>query len=171
MERPPAGSYWIAPEMTSPRMTTPFGYIILEPSEDRWRGMVAAKTTKRYTTRDQFDWPVYHKKGERALLRLEDFGSRLLPGDTETHHWLLRQQQEEPILDIGPNNEVSFVLKETRIAIGGLLRCCTGTLEDHIRDHADESAATGSLVYCKYEKNDPTSMILGEDGIWRWNHP
>lgn len=78
---------------------------------------------------------------------------------------------EEPILKLGPNSEVSFVLKETRIAIGGLMRCCTGSLTDFINQNPDDLAGIGTIIYCKYEKADPTSMILGQDGVWRWNHP
>lgn len=59
---------------------------------------------------------------------------------------------------------------DTRIAIGGLMRCCTGTLGDWIRGRK-LPVAVGEVVFCKYEAANPTSMILGEDGVWRWNHP
>lgn len=72
--------------MMSPRMTVPFCFVVVD-EESGYRGMVVAKTTKRYTTRDQFDWPVYHPKGERAFLRVEDFGTRLLPYDDSATHW------------------------------------------------------------------------------------
>lgn len=39
--------------------------IVLDPSEDRYR-MVAVKTTRQYTTKDAFGYPVRHPKGERA---------------------------------------------------------------------------------------------------------
>lgn len=45
--------------------------IVLDPSEDEF-GMVAAKTTRQYTTRDQFDWPVRHKKGEKVLFYMPE---------------------------------------------------------------------------------------------------
>lgn len=45
--------------------------IVLDPSEDA-HGMVAAKTTRQYTTRDQFNWPVRHPKGERILFEWRD---------------------------------------------------------------------------------------------------
>lgn len=152
-------------------MRTPFGFVVLPAEEDRFHGLVAAKTTKAYTTRDQFDWPVHHKKGERAGLRLEDFGERLLPGDKATHAWLMDQKGEQTVMEVSENNEVSFVLKETKLAIGGLMRCCTGSLGEFISQNPDDTAQVGTLVYCKYEGNDPTSMILGDDGVWRWNHP
>lgn len=77
---------------------------------------------------------------------------------------------EEPIMVLGPEDDVSFVLKETQIAIGGLMRCCTGSLTDFIKQNPDDLAGPGTIVYCKYEKENPTTMILGRDGVWRWNH-
>lgn len=59
---------------------------------------------------------------------------------------------------------------DTRLAIGGLMRCCTGSLGDWIRS-SDKPIKVGEVVFCKYEAANPTSMILGEDGVWRWNHP
>jgi hypothetical protein len=50
------------------------------------------------------------------------------------------------------------------------MRCCLQSLGDFINTNPDDLAGVGSLVYCKYEKEDPTSMILGQDGVWRWNH-
>lgn len=42
--------------------------IVLDPSEDRY-GMVAVKTTRRYSTRDAWGFRVYHKKGEKAYYK------------------------------------------------------------------------------------------------------
>lgn len=47
--------------------------IVLGPEEDGW-GMVAARTTRQYTTRDQFNWPVRHPKGEKVYFPLRDIG-------------------------------------------------------------------------------------------------
>lgn len=41
--------------------------IVLDPSEDDY-GMVAIKTTRQYTTRDQFNFPVRHPKGEKSYM-------------------------------------------------------------------------------------------------------
>lgn len=42
--------------------------VVLPPERDRYR-MVAVQTTRAYTTRDQFGWPVRHPKGEVLLYR------------------------------------------------------------------------------------------------------
>lgn len=82
---PPVGSRWAEPYM-APRAKYPMAYII----DDRpvsYRGMVAAHTSKRHTTKDQFGWPVYHPKGEHVLLRIDDLGTRLLPDDEAALRW------------------------------------------------------------------------------------
>lgn len=43
--------------------------IVLDPDQDDF-GMVAARTTRQYTTRDMFDWPVRHPKGEKVLFKM-----------------------------------------------------------------------------------------------------
>ena len=60
-KRPPAGTVVYLP--TGARVQP---WIVLDETEDSF-GMVATKTTKRYTTKDDFGWPVYHKAGERGL--------------------------------------------------------------------------------------------------------
>lgn len=54
---------------------------------------------------------------------------------------------------------------ETRLAIGGLMRCCTGTLSKWAQEHQDEELEDGTIVECEYCSE---SMIL-DNGTWRWN--
>jgi hypothetical protein len=42
--------------------------IVLAPEEDAF-GLVAARTTRQYTTRDQFNWSVRHPKGEKVFFK------------------------------------------------------------------------------------------------------
>jgi len=53
----------------------------------------------------------------------------------------------------------------TRINIGGMLRCCVATLNEM---DLDTEVENGQTLDCKYEKENNQSMIL-EDGIWKWN--
>jgi hypothetical protein len=50
---------------------------------------------------------------------------------------------------------------ETKISIGGLMRCCIGTLDE---SDLDREVHSGDVVHCKWCKS---SMIL-EEGLWRW---
>ena len=42
--------------------------IVLGPEHDS-HGLVAARTTRQYTTRDVYNWPVRHPKGEIILFK------------------------------------------------------------------------------------------------------
>lgn len=64
MERPEPGTRVVLPTGSFMQEC-----IVLDPSEDRF-GMVAARTTRQYTTRDQFNWPVKHPKGEKVLFEM-----------------------------------------------------------------------------------------------------
>lgn len=63
---------------------------------------------------------------------------------------------------------------DTTIAIGGLMRCCIKTIEDFVREHADESWDTetevADVLDCEYEAPDNQQIILDHEGVWRWNH-
>lgn len=65
-DRPPVGSRWW---MACGSRLQPVE--VLGPEDDRF-DMIACKTTRRYTTRDQFDWPVRHPVGERTLIPAEN---------------------------------------------------------------------------------------------------
>jgi hypothetical protein len=49
--------------------------------------LVMTARERRYVTKDQFGWPVYHKAGERTLLRITDFGKHYFPADAATSTW------------------------------------------------------------------------------------
>lgn len=53
---------------------------------------------------------------------------------------------------------------ETKIHVGGLLRCCIVTVEQFISDYGYKPAEQGAVVECPYCH---TSVRLDE-GIWRW---
>ena len=54
-------------------------------------------------------------------------------------------------------------MTETRVAIGGLMRCCLGSLNRLAED--DPEVSEGDILGCDYCKS---SMIL-EGGRWRWH--
>lgn len=54
-------------------------------------------------------------------------------------------------------------VRDFRVKIGGLLRCCLATLGNRV----DEPAAEGTTLDCDYCKQ-PTLIV--RDGYWRWNH-
>lgn len=53
-------------------------------------------------------------------------------------------------------------LKDTRIRIGGLMRCC---LETIYQLPPDTDYTEGIVVPCKH----CSSSVILEDGKWRWN--
>jgi len=58
----------------------------------------------------------------------------------------------------------------TMLAIGGLMRCCTETVDDYVVEHADEEAIEGMTLQCKYSENRSHRMIL-KNNIWQWDRP
>ena len=48
------------------------------------------------------------------------------------------------------------------LAIGGVMRCCGATLDDH--EAAGGTAEEGAVLPCKYCK----SALHVKDGMWRW---
>ena len=53
-----------------------------------------------------------------------------------------------------------------RIAIGGLMRCCTGSLELHILNNP--MFPIGAIHECPHCHQ---KAELDEQGIWHWVHP
>lgn len=53
-----------------------------------------------------------------------------------------------------------------RVNHGGLMRCCIATLEQ-----STEPSQVGTTLDCQYEPEGNKNMIVGEDGVWRWNRP
>jgi hypothetical protein len=54
----------------------------------------------------------------------------------------------------------------TRVAHGGLMRCCLGSLATFCANHADEKAIPGTIVTCTY--GHPCNMLLGVNLVWSW---
>ena len=50
-----------------------------------------------------------------------------------------------------------------RLFIGGLMRCCTGTWDEKVKDVPQTE---GQIIPCNYCES---SMIF-KDGAWRWNN-
>ncbi len=56
-----------------------------------------------------------------------------------------------------------------RVAIGGLMRCCTGTLNNLALVEAAATYERGQVIPCEH---CTATMIVGpDDWIIRWNHP
>ena len=51
--------------------------------------------------------------------------------------------------------------KQRRIRIGGLMRCCIGT----IQEHNTEPSAKGDVLDCEH---CTSQMRVAEDGVWEW---
>ncbi len=56
-------------------------------------------------------------------------------------------------------------LKDTKINIGGLMRCCLETIETL---NPDYELKDGMIIDCKYEHPGNKQIIL-QNGVWRWN--
>ena len=56
-------------------------------------------------------------------------------------------------------------LNETKISIGGLMRCCIATIEEQ---DPDKEYKNGDIIDCKFEEGGNKNIIL-KDGIWQWN--
>ncbi len=57
--------------------------------------------------------------------------------------------------------------RDTRVDIGGLMRCCIATIDDYVDEHADEDFADVDIL-CEYGEAGAESIIILRDGIWRW---
>lgn len=57
---------------------------------------------------------------------------------------------------------------ETKVAIGGLMRCCTSTLAEAIENAPETEAVNEQTIQCKYTDNPSHNMKL-IDGVWHWN--
>lgn len=49
---------------------------------------------------------------------------------------------------------------------GGLMRCCTKSLDDYLVEHGVEQPI-GTVVACKWCSN--YGAVLAPDGVWQWN--
>lgn len=56
---------------------------------------------------------------------------------------------------------------EMRLAHGGLMRCCIGSLSNQL-DAMTERPADGTVLDCEYETPGNGNLIL-DGNTWRWN--
>jgi hypothetical protein len=65
--------------------------------------------------------------------------------------------------DVG--GPATMPMGDTKLAIGGLMRCCLTTLNNYADEHGTDRVAIGEVVECEWcdEK-----MVLDETGWWRW---
>lgn len=56
-------------------------------------------------------------------------------------------------------------MREMFINIGGLMRCCTGTISDLAENQPDREYTEGERIDCKYEKK-PTMKVEGNRISW-----
>jgi len=63
-----------------------------------------------------------------------------------------------------------WLVGDTKLNCGGLMRCCTSTIANYVSIHADEEIEDGFIIDCEYEKAGNRNIIL-KDNVWRWNKP
>ena len=57
------------------------------------------------------------------------------------------------------------------IRIGGLMRCCTGTIADDAAAAPTAPNIEGEILQCKYAPEDPNHRMIYDHGTWRWYKP
>jgi hypothetical protein len=57
------------------------------------------------------------------------------------------------------------------LAIGGLMRCCTGTWNAVMIQEALRAWQDGDTVQCDVAKDDSTHRMIRTGGVWRWVGP
>ena len=59
-----------------------------------------------------------------------------------------------------------------RIRIGGLMRCCTSSVNDAMAD-AEVAPKEGDTLRCKWAKDDPEDLhrMIFHNGAWEWDRP
>lgn len=63
-----------------------------------------------------------------------------------------------------------WLLKNTKINTGGLMRCCTATISEYATEHQEEMISDRTVIDCKYEKEGNKNIII-KDNVWQWNKP
>ena len=57
-------------------------------------------------------------------------------------------------------------MADTKVDIGGLMRCCLSTIDEYVIEHPDDEA-TDLIIDCRYE--DPgNEQIMLVAGRWKW---
>lgn len=55
---------------------------------------------------------------------------------------------------------------QLKLAPGGLMRCCTQSLDEWIKQSPEAEVYAGEKIACKYENKD--TMEVDEIGVVRW---
>lgn len=63
-----------------------------------------------------------------------------------------------------------MIQKEVRVRIGGLMRCCTGTLADYVIANPTAPVTEGQTLQCRHT-SDPTHRMITRNAHWEWDHP
>jgi hypothetical protein len=58
--------------------------------------------------------------------------------------------------------------KPDGLRIGGLMRCCTETVNDLYPDGPAAQAEEGQVLQCKYNPDNPGHRMLFREGAWEW---
>ena len=56
-----------------------------------------------------------------------------------------------------------------KIRMGGLMRCCTGTIGELYPDGPARVATEGQTLQCKYAPDSPDHRMRFRDGAWEWD--
>ena len=56
-----------------------------------------------------------------------------------------------------------------KIRVGGLMRCCTETIEGLYPDGPAQVAEEGQKLQCKYASDSPDHRMRFRDGAWEWD--
>lgn len=59
---------------------------------------------------------------------------------------------------------------DSRLQIGGLMRCCTATIGEFVRVNAGNHIEYGKIIDCKYMVPGNRMIIIDQEtGNFRWN--
>jgi hypothetical protein len=56
-----------------------------------------------------------------------------------------------------------------QVRIGGLMRCCTGTIGEYYQDDPAKRAAEGEKLKCRYSDSPDHGNMIFRDGAWEWD--
>lgn len=60
-------------------------------------------------------------------------------------------------------------IKDMKIKMGGLMRCCTTTLIEMIEADENHELAEGETIDCKFETIKANKAMIVEGNVIRWN--
>lgn len=56
---------------------------------------------------------------------------------------------------------------DTRVKVGGLMRCCDATIAEYVDEHKDEEALGAFTLDCKYEPAG-NGQVFFDGSVWAW---